>query len=122
MELGFAHKNCSDLQLVLHQLDLQDTELLGTKRHMSTYKLDEYYRHLQNVALHTITEQIKIALIEGNFQSILANRRQLPEQLNPLNLASAAPELSNDEKHVTRPVIYTHFHVDRSGNPPTANE
>lgn len=121
MELGYARKNCSDLQLVIYKLDQQDTQLLGTKRYLITYGKDEYYRYLQSVALHVLSEDIKVALIKGDFNELFSSK-DFPEQLDQVNLHDDAPELTTEQKRFTQAVIYTHFHVDEDGDPPTPNE
>lgn len=122
LEIAFALRTNVRLELQMHKLDMEDTELEGRNRFMTSYDESDYYRCLQNEVLHCMTEEVKDATIAADFDRLMDLDDDLPEQLRPFDLADVPPPVTDVEKKVKRPVIYTHFHVDQHRLPPSAEE
>lgn len=125
MKLSYQQDNNVDLQLICRQLDEEDTDLASSKRYHVSYRTNTYYRELQNTVLHCMSKKLKNATIDGDFNTVeaLQSPEELPEQLRPLTLGpNTSAKLNDDQKGYERPVIYTHFHVDSFGRPPSPNE
>ncbi|KAK5122848.1 hypothetical protein LTR85_003763 [Meristemomyces frigidus] len=124
MKIAYGARYNITLEVLMHRLDDEDVELAGRNRFMAGYKATGYYRCLQNEVLHCMKADATSAVIDGNYTNLRQQILQgsLPEQLEPFELTDDVPELSREEQKEKRPVIYTHYHVDEDGQPPTPSE
>lgn len=112
------------LELLMHKLDVEDVQLSGGERYMRGYGKDHYYQCLQNEALHSLHPEAIRAIIAGQSKRViaLAEDGTLPEQLEPVFMDDGMDTLTKQQEKLRRPLIYTHFHVDSDGDPPSASE